>query len=128
MFALALNSCQDAPGMCCAAMRVLLPRLLPLVVNQAVLAYIGPLDFASPVYSRLFCRITACELCSFFRAFFPARLLGHPSISCSIAPAHLFNRELASRGWVAAGGGCVVDADAARRVLRSSAGQSTAGI
>jgi hypothetical protein len=52
MYALALKHSQHAPGMCGAAIRALLPSVLPLVVNQAVLSHTGPLDFASIAYQR----------------------------------------------------------------------------
>ena len=52
MFALALKHSHAAPGMCDAAMRALMPQLIPLVVNQAVAAHTGTLNFGSPLYKR----------------------------------------------------------------------------
>ena len=52
MFALALKNGREAPGMCPATMRALLPQLLPLVVNQTVTAHTGLVDFEAPLYQR----------------------------------------------------------------------------
>lgn len=49
---MALKNGREAPGMCPATMRALLPQLLPLVVNQTVTAHTGLVDFEAPLYQR----------------------------------------------------------------------------
>ena len=118
LYALALRSAEHAPGMCCTALRALLPQLLPLVVNQAIMSHSGPMDFAAPLYRRFDLVLNIQNDSSVCLEKHQTCFTIFSLTSRSIAPLQSFHRELASRGLLIGHEQSIVDAHVCRSQLR----------